>query len=407
MLRIAYLISRYPALSHTFILREILELRNLGIEIETASVNSPDRPLDELGTEERAEALRTFVLKQQSLTKLIEAFLLTALVRPLGLMRGLWLALRLSGFHPKMMLKRVFYLLEAIVVGHWMRSRALSHLHVHFATPASTVALIAKEIFAINFSMTVHGPDEFYEVSEYHLAEKIEAATFICTIGHFCRSQLMKLSDPSHWKKMDVSPLGVDPETFRRTKDRALFSNVEILCVGRLVPAKGQAILIEAAALLKKSGLPVKVTFAGDGPDKARLQAAAYCFGIESDCRFLGGVNPEKIRDLYEAADLFVLPSFAEGIPVVLMEAMSMEVPCITTRINGIPELIESGAQGLLVAPSDVNGLAEAIETLWNGPDFRKELALAGRRKVESAFNLKPNVARLGAIFESRIRQAV
>lgn len=407
MVRIAYLISRYPALSHTFILREVLELRNLGFEIETASVNPPDRPLSELGPEEHAEAVRTFVLKNQSLTKLLEAFLMTALLQPLGLLRGLRMVVRLSGFHPKMTLKRIFYLIEAIVVGYWMRTRAIQHLHVHFATPASTVALLAKEVFGIEFSMTVHGPDEFYEVNEYHLQEKIEAASFICTIGHYCRSQLMKLSEPSQWSKMDVSPLGVDPEKFRRTNDRITASKIEILCVGRLVPAKGQAILIEAAALLKKKGLPVKVTFAGDGPDRARLQAAAYQLGIESDCRFLGGVNPEQVRDLYENADLFVLPSFAEGIPVVLMEAMSMEVPCITTRITGIPELIESGSEGLLVAPSDVKGLADAIQTLWEGPELRRQVAVAGRLKVESAFNLKPNVARLGAIFQSRIRPAV
>lgn len=406
MLRIAYLISRYPALSHTFILREVLELRNLGIEVETASVNSPDRPLNELDPEEQAEALRTFVLKQQSLAMLFRAFLSTALFQPLSLLLGFRLALQLAGFHPKMILKRVFYLLEAIVVGQWMRSRALNHLHVHFATPASTVALLTREVFGIDFSMTVHGPDEFYEVNEYHLSEKIEAATFICTIGHYCRSQLMKLSDPQHWEKLYISPLGVDPEKFQRTKEKPLPVDIEILCVGRLVPAKGQAILIEAVALLKSRGLPVKVTFAGDGPDKGRLEGAAYRFAVESDCRFLGGVNPDRIRELYETADLFVLPSFAEGIPVVLMEAMSMEVPCITTRITGIPELIESGAHGLLVAPSDVNGLAEAIEALWKQPELRKKLAVAGRRKIESTFNLKSNVARLGAIFESQIRQA-
>jgi glycosyltransferase involved in cell wall biosynthesis len=127
---------------------------------------------------------------------------------------------------------------------------------------------------------------------------------------------------------------------------------------------------------------------------------------MEEVCRFLGGVNPDKVRELYEEADLFVLSSFAEGIPVVLMEAMSMELPCITTMITGIPELIESGQQGLLVAPSDAAGLAHAIEKLWEDPALRRELAVAGRQKVKSAFNLKPNVAKLEAIFQSRVRPA-
>jgi glycosyltransferase involved in cell wall biosynthesis len=304
------------------------------------------------------------------------------------------------------MLKRFCYLLEAIAVGHWMRTRSIKHLHVHFATPAATIALLTREVFGIEFSMTVHGPDEFYEVSEYHLVEKIEAASFICTIGHYCRSQLMKLSDPRHWNKIEVSPLGVDPEKFRRTKTSSSHAEIQILCIGRLVPAKGQAILVEAASMLKKKGLPVKVTFAGDGPDRTRLEAAVYQTGMEEVCRFLGGVNPDKVRELYEEADLFVLSSFAEGIPVVLMEAMSMELPCITTMITGIPELIESGQQGLLVAPSDAAGLAHAIEKLWEDPALRRELAVAGRQKVKSAFNLKPNVAKLEAIFQSRVRPA-
>jgi colanic acid/amylovoran biosynthesis glycosyltransferase len=405
MLRIAYLISRYPALSHTFILREVLELRNRGIEIETASVNAPDRPIADLGPEEQAEALKTFVLKRQSVKQLIGAFLVTLWMRPLGLIGGFRLALGLSGYNPKKILKRFCYLLEAIVVGHWMRTRSIQHLHVHFATPAATIALLTREVFGIEFSMTVHGPDEFYEVSEYHLVEKIEAASFICTISHYCRSQLMKLSDPRHWNKIELSPLGVDPEKFRRNRTRNSHAEIQILCIGRLVPAKGQAILVEAALLLKKKGLPVRVTFAGDGPDRMRLEAAIYQAGMEEDCRFLGGVNPEKVRELYEEADLFVLPSFAEGIPVVLMEAMSMELPCITTMITGIPELIESGKQGLLVAPSDAAGLANAIQKLWEEPALRKELAVAGRRKVQRAFNLKPNVAKLEAIFQSRVRR--
>jgi colanic acid/amylovoran biosynthesis glycosyltransferase len=406
MLPIAYLISRYPALSHTFILREVRELRNLGWEIETISVNAPDRALEKLGAEERAEALRTFVLKEQSWLAVFGVVLMTAVRQPWGLLGGVRMVVRLSGWSLALLLKRFCYLLEAILVGYWMRSREIRHLHVHFGTPASTVALLTKEVFGIAFSMTVHGPDEFYEVREYHLAEKMEAASFICTIGHYCQSQLMKVSDPQQWGKLVVAPLGVDPEEFRRSEPREGAATVEVLCVGRLVPAKGQAILVEAMAWLRGQGLPVQVTFAGDGPDRARLEAAARRLGIESACRFLGGVNPEKVKELYEAADLFVLPSFAEGIPVVLMEAMAMEVPCVSTRITGIPELIESGVEGLLVAPSDVQGLAEAIRSLWEDAAWRKELALAGRRKVVRAFNLAPNVARLGAAFHARIGQA-
>ena len=406
MFRIAYLISRYPALSHTFILREVLELRRCGGQIHTASVNPPDRPLAALDPEERAEAENTFVLKQQGFASIGRAIFSSVRNNPAGLWRGLCLAVRLGGSDLKAIKKRLFYFAEAILVGEWMRGLALEHLHVHFATPASTVALLAKEIFGIRFSMTVHGPDEFYSVDEYHLAAKIEAASFLCTIGNYCRSQLMKLSAPEHWSKMAVAPLGVDPGKFQPCLARTGNDPLEVLCVGRLVPAKGQAILIEAVARLRADGLPVHLTLAGDGPDRIRLEGVAKRLGITEHCSFLGAVNPEHVRSLYERATLFVLPSFAEGIPVVLMEAMAMEVACISTIVNGIPELIESGTQGVLVSPSDVAALAVAMRQLLEQPVLRSRLAAEGRRKVVSHFNLQPNVARLGRIFTAEFEGA-
>ena len=340
MLRIAYLISRYPAISHTFILREIRELRRLGVDIYPVSVNPPDRPVSQLSEEERIEAATTVCLKSMTAMQMAGALWRTLSAHPAGLLAGLQLAFRLGGTDPKAITKRLFYLAEAVLTGDFLLREQLPHLHVHFATPAATVALFVKEVFGIPFSMTVHGPDEFYDVTAHHLPEKIAAASFICTIGSFCRSQLMKLSAPEHWSKMEVSPLGVDPDLFR---PRPVYKDehFRILCLGRLVAAKGQAVLLDAVRLLARQGRPVLATFAGDGPDRQRLETMAREYGVTDHVTFLGAVNPESVRDLYAATDAFVLPSFAEGIPVVLMEAMAMEVPCVTTVVNGIPELIQ------------------------------------------------------------------
>ena len=402
MLRIAYLISRYPAISHTFILREIRELRRLGVDIYPVSVNPPDRPVSQLSEEERIEAATTVCLKSMSFAQMAGALWRTLTAYPAGLFAGLQLAFRLGGTDPKAITKRLFYLAEAILTGDFLRREQLSHLHVHFATPAATVALFVKEVFGIPFSMTVHGPDEFYDVTTHHLPEKIAAASFLCTIGSFCRSQLMKLSAPEHWSKIEVSPLGVDPDIFR---PRPTFKDdhFRILCLGRLVAAKGQAVLLDAVRLLARQGRPVLATFAGDGPDRQRLETMAGEYGVSSHVTFLGGVNPESVRDLYAATDAFVLPSFAEGIPVVLMEAMAMEVPCITTVINGIPELITSGESGLLVSPSDAAQLAAAIESLIVDAPLRQALGKAGRRKVIASYDLTRNVARLHNIFRRRL----
>jgi glycosyltransferase involved in cell wall biosynthesis len=402
MLRIAYLISRYPAISHTFILREIRELRRLGVEIYPVSVNPPDRPVSQLSEEERIEAATAVCLKSMTSAQMAGAMWRTLTAHPAGLLAGLQLAFRLGGTDPKAIAKRLFYLAEAVLTGDFLRREQLPHLHVHFATPAATVALFVKEVFGIPFSMTVHGPDEFYDVTAHHLPEKIAAASFICTIGSFCRSQLMKLSAPEHWSKMEVSPLGVDPQLFR-PRPTYKDEHFRILCLGRLVAAKGQAVLLDAVRLLARQGRPVHATFAGDGPDRQRLETMAREYGVTEHVAFLGAVNPESVRGLYAATDAFVLPSFAEGIPVVLMEAMAMEVPCVTTVVNGIPELITSGESGLLVSPSDAAQLADAIETLIANPALRQSLGKAGRRKVTASYDLVRNVARLHNIFRRRL----
>jgi glycosyltransferase involved in cell wall biosynthesis len=409
MLRIAYLISRYPAISHTFILREIRELRRLGADIYPVSVNPPDRPVSQLSEEERTEAGTTVCLKRMNTAQIAGAIWRTLTTCPAGLAAGLQLAFRLGGTDPKAVTKCLFYLAEAILTGDFLRRQQLSHIHVHFATPAATVALFVKEVFGIPFSMTVHGPDEFYDVSAHHLPEKIAAASFICTISSFCRSQLMKLSSPEHWSKMELSPLGVDPQIFRPRHVRCsgTDSPFRILCLGRLVAAKGQAVLLGAVRILARQGRPVLATFAGDGPDRQQLEAMARDYGVHRHVVFLGGVNPEFVGDLYATSDAFVLPSFAEGIPVVLMEAMAMEVPCVTTVINGIPELITSGESGLLVPPSDEAQLAAAIENLIADAPLRQAIGKAGRRRVTASYDLTRNVARLHNIFCRRLGAGV
>jgi colanic acid/amylovoran biosynthesis glycosyltransferase len=407
MQALGYLVSRYPAISHTFILREVSELRRRGWRIKTISVNPPDRPESALSDDERREAAATYVLKRESVIKAAATAGFVLFTRPKAFLRGVCTAIRLGAGAPAATLLRLCYFAEALLVGRWMHEHKIQHLHVHFATPAATVALLTHVIFGFRYSMTVHGPDEFYEVREYHLAEKIETASFICAIGNYCRSQLMKLSHPRHWQKFEVSPLGVDPEAFRITRQRNAESTpFQILCVGRLAPAKGQAILLQAAKRLTGEGRDIRVTFAGDGPDRQRLEAAAWALGVREVCEFSGAVNPDRVRDLYAAANAFVLPSFAEGIPVVLMEAMAMEVACISTTVNGIPELIDSRRNGILVPPSDADALANAIATLIDDPEYCSKLARAGREKVLADYNLARNITRLEAIFETRTERA-
>jgi glycosyltransferase involved in cell wall biosynthesis len=405
-LRLAYLVSQYPAISHTFILREVLGLKARGFVIRVASVNPPDRPPETLTAEERQEADASWYLKPQGAMGALWALCLTALRRPAALATGLWFALRLGGTDVKKLGYQLAYWVEAVMLGDWMRREGLSHLHVHFATPASMVGLIASKVFPIGFSFTVHGPDEFYDAPGYRLAEKVVGADFVVCISHYARSQMMKLSPVAHWNKFEVCRLGIDPFRFALRESKSAGSVFDLLCVGRLVPAKGQHILLDALALLLARGRRVRLALVGQGPDRPSLEAQAGRLGLGSAVSFAGAVNQDEISGYYAAADAFVLPSFAEGLPVVLMEAMALGVPCITTHITGVPELIRDGIEGLLVAPSDVEGLAAAIERLMDDPALGSRLTEAGRAKVLAEYELNGSIARLADVFIHRLSRS-
>jgi len=403
MIRLAYLVSQYPAVSHTFILREVRRLRELGFEIHVASINEPDRPVDGLTAEEREEAGATYYVKRAGAGGAARAHIGMLTSSPGRYLRGLGAALALGGTDVKRLAYFLFYFVEAVMLGEWMRGRGLSHLHVHFATPASTVGLIASRMFPITLSITVHGPDEFYDAPGYRLPEKIAGSAFICCIGTYARSQLMKLSPYAQWDKFEVSPLGVDPAVFAPRPFREAASPFEVICVGRLVPAKGQHILVAAIERLVGDGRLVRLRFVGDGPDRAALERDVAGRGLTAHVVFEGAVNQDRIRSLYAAADVFALASFAEGIPVVLMEAMAMEIPCVSTFITGIPELIRPGVDGLLVPPSDDVALAEALAALMDDPALRRRLGAAGRQRVVDKYDLHRNTERLAEIFRRRL----
>jgi glycosyltransferase involved in cell wall biosynthesis len=400
---IAYLVSQYPAYSHTFILREVQQLRQFGVSIVVASINLPDRPFEKLTDVERNEAEHTFYIKSQGLLKAAVALGKTLALNPIGLLRGLKHAIKLGGWDVKRLLFHFFYLAEALLVGQWMRSQNIKHLHVHFATPAASVGMLVKTVFGYSFSFTVHGPDEFYDAAGYNLPEKILAADFIFCISHYARSQVMKLSPVQAWPKFDVCRLGVDPQRFIPASKPSKNGTCNLLCVGRLTPAKGQAILLESVAQLQNQGISVTLTLVGMGPDEQSLSQYAENLGISRQVNFTGAVDQDHILDFYKAADMFVLPSFAEGLPVVLMEAMAMEIPCITTAITGIPELIRNGQEGLLVAASDREGLTQAIKQLVEDQVLRQQLGKAGRLRVLSDYDLYKNTRHLFEKLDQRI----
>ena len=397
--KMAYLISQYPAVSHTFIYNEIKELRAGGFEIHTASVNACDRPVERLPECERAEERQTFYIKSSGFLHAVRSAVLTILKHPHHFCNGLYFTISLGGE-----LKRFAYFIEALVVGTWMAKKELKHLHVHFGMAASTVAMIVAKTFPVTYSLTIHGPEEFYDVGKFYLAEKVNAASFVCCIGSFARSQMMKNSSSDQWHKFVVLPLGVDVDKFAPFPSRLALeplstSIFEILCIGRLVAAKGQQILIAAVKTLVAEGRQLRLRLVGGGPERPHLERKIAEDNLGDHLILEGEINQDEIPGFLRTADVFALASFAEGIPVALMEAMAMEVPCVSTMIAGIPELIRDGIDGLLVFPSDSEGLADALRRLMDQPELRRRIGKAGRARVISRYNLKENVRALGEVY--------
>lgn len=389
---IAYLISQYPAVSHTFIQREIETLTQEEFQIHIASINQSDSTSE-------GSAQNVYYVKSQGFLKSIFALFSCLIFHPILFFKALFTSFQMAGLDLKRLLYHLFYLGEAALVAEWMGQLGSKHLHVHFANPASTVALLVTKLRPYTFSITIHGPDEFYDIVNNNLPRKFREAQFLCCIGFYARSQIMRLLPPEEWSKIEITPMGIDANQYLPPLDRSSESTFTISCVGRLHVNKGQLILLEAIANLVKEGIDCKIHLIGDGADKITLSKRVDELNLRNFVSFEGPLKPKFVKEFLTKTDLFILPSFAEGIPVSLMEAMSMEIPCISTSINGIPELIQDGVNGVLVSPSDVVGLANKIRQLYEDPHFRRRLGENGRKTILEKWQLTTNVRKIAEVF--------
>lgn len=399
-LRLAYLVSQYPAINHTYILGEVQGIRGQGIDVEVISIKTPDRPRAELSVVEQEEADRTWSVEQAGLYGLFRAHASTLLRRPLRYFSVLIFALRMSRLCPGEIPRWVLFFLQAVVVDARLRGRELVRLHTHYS---SSVGLLVARLFPVRVSHTIHGSGEFQNPAVFRLWEKVHYADFVVTISRFGKSQVMLNSEPDDWPRLEICPLGVDTSRFvpaQRTRPQG--DPFELLTVGQLAPAKGIHILIAAMALLTRQGRNVRLRLVGDGPMRQALESEARRGGVAPQVVFAGFRNNTELAQCYAEADVFVLASFAEGVPLVLMEAMAAGVPCVASRITGIPELIEDGVSGLLVTPADEAAIAAAIGRLMDEPELYQRISENARRRVLDQYDREKNTARLAAIFRAR-----
>jgi colanic acid/amylovoran biosynthesis glycosyltransferase len=404
--RIGYLCSMYPAVTHTFVLREVQALRALGADIDTFSVRRPG-PDQMLAEADRVAFESTFAILPPDWSQLLSAHLQLFAASPSAYLSTLALAWRLAPAGVRGRVWQLFYFVESVLLWSECRRRGIRHIHAHMAHVASDVALLTANIGSQlepeqpwSWSLTMHGPFEFFDVSRYRLAEKLEQTRFVACISDYARSQLMALSERDVWDRLHVVHVGIPIEQFTRTGDEgAPQDEATILFVGRLVAVKGQTVLLEAVARLAARGHRVRVIVAGEGPLRQTLERLAEQLGLASQVSFPGAVGQDEIHALYASATIFCLPSFAEGVPCVLMEAMAMELPVVSTRITGIPELVEDGRTGVLVVPGRVDQLSDALEQLLCSSPLRKEMGSRAREKVIQEFNSQSSAEALYELF--------
>jgi glycosyltransferase involved in cell wall biosynthesis len=395
---VAYLTGQYPKVSHTFIAREIAALRDLGLTVLTCQVRRA-APAD-IPADQAAEAAATFTVLDAAKNPVR---LLGAHLRLLARAPGRWLgALRLAvATRPagaKAGLWQLFYFAEAGVLADHLRREGVVHLHNHFADASGTVAMLAAELAAIPYSFTEHGPNIFFAAERWRLDEKIARARFVACISHFCRSQLMLFSDRTHWGKLRIIRCGIQPELYGAAPRTGYGQRV--LFIGRLDAVKGVPVLLDAFAALRAAVPGARLTLVGDGPDRAGLEAAAAALG--EAVRFTGYLSQQAVAAELDAHDVLVLPSFAEGVPVVLMEAMASRLPVIATRVGGVAELVEDGVSGFLVPPGDPESLTERLGRLLADPELCRRMGVAGRAAVEARHDVRTEAARLAALLRGQ-----
>lgn len=395
-MRLAYFTNTYPRATDTFIRREVIGLRARGLEVLTYSVRKTgaDHDVDDEVIQEKRNT--TFLLPFNYVELLKDKWHVFK-NDPKNYFKTFLLAVKTSRPGIKGHFLQMAYFVEAISLARKLERDGIQHVHNHLGDNSGTVTMLAAKLAGIPYSISIHGPHIFFDGLHWALDKKTEYSKFISCIGHFCTSQMMLYADKEYWSKFKIIRCGVNLQQFNFSLPQGKAK--ELVYVGRLSAEKGVPILFESIAQLHQQGYELTLTLLGDGPDRAFLENLAREMNIQHCVNFKGFVDQTTIATTLKASDIFVLPSFAEGIPVALMEAMAIGLPVITTYVGGITELVIDQQTGLVVYPSDVNGLANAIAKYLDNPALCQEIAQRARAMVEQEFNIEDQVDKLADLF--------
>lgn len=395
-MKLAYLVNQYPKVSHTFIRREIHALERRGIAVQRIAVRGWADPAPD-PQDEAEKAMTQYVLRDGALALAVATcrVLLAAPAKALAALRLTW---QVGMRSDRPLPIHFIYLAEACQILLWLRASGARHLHAHFGTNSAEVAMLVHALGGPAYSFTVHGPEEFDKPVSLHLGEKIRRARFVVAITSFCRSQLFRWVESAHWHKVKEVHCGIEP-AFHAGSIPPPGGN-RLVCVGRLSEQKGHLLLIEAAALAAERGADFELVLAGDGELRAEIEQRIRERGLQGWVRITGWISSAQVREEILAARALVLASFAEGLPVVLMEAMALGRPVLSTSVAGVAELVRHGENGWLYPAGDAAAIAEAIlECLSCPADVLARMGEAARNRAVSQHDIDTEAEKLARLF--------
>lgn len=398
-MRIAYFINQYPKVSHSFIRREILALERQGIEVQRIALRGWDGELQD--SDDIAERSKTRYVLEDGVKGLLKPLLEVLRAQPRRFFSALWLALRMGRRADRSWPYHLIYLAEACRVVQWLQAFGAGHVHAHFGTNSTEVVMLANALGGPPYSFTVHGPEEFDKPQFLHIDEKVRRAAFVAAVSSYGRSQLYRWVAHAHWNKVKVVHCGLEA-AFHAGPPVPVPAVPRLVCVGRLCEQKGQLLLLEAAQKLAAQGTAFELVLAGDGEMRAEIETLIARHGLQGQVRITGWITSGQVREELLAARALVLPSFAEGLPVVIMEAMALRRPVLTTYVAGIPELVRPGENGWLFPAGAVQELAAAMADCLGQPDeVLQRMGDAAHQRVLERHDIDTEVAKLASYFRA------
>jgi len=400
---VAYLINQYPKVSHSFIRREIIGVEACGVRVLRFAIRSCEAEL--VDEADKQELKKTRIVLSVGIVGLLLHLSRVLLTRPIQFWKALLLACKIGLRSEPGLILHLAYLAEACVLLNWISASHVTHIHAHFGTNSTTVAMLCHALGGPAYSFTVHGPEEFDRVREIGLTEKLERAAFVIAVSSFGKSQLCRWSAREQWSKYWVVHCGVDQE-FLNQPIVPIPQEPRLVCVGRLSEQKGHLLLLEAVKQLALEGLEFKLILVGDGSLRSEIDQLAVQWNLQNFIEITGWASTTDVRRYILSSRALVLPSFAEGLPVVIMESLALGRPVISTYVAGIPELVDPEVCGWLVPAGSVEELAIAMREALNLPvEIIEKMGRIGSERVALQHNAELEASKLANLFQFNMKQ--